>query len=174
VDGAELAVRAVLGQQVTVAAARTLAARLVTRYGTELAEPVGAITHLFPDPATLAAAELRGLGMPTARLRALSGLADALAAGDLVLDPGADRSAVHRQLLDLPGIGPWTASYVIMRAVGDPDVFLPTDVGVRHGLERLGAGSDPKTAAALAERWRPWRSYALLHLWGSAGSNGRN
>ncbi|MEN3359604.1 MAG: AraC family transcriptional regulator [Mycobacteriales bacterium] len=174
VDGAELAVRAVLGQQVTVAAARTLAGRLVTRYGTELADPLGTVTHLFPDPATLAGADLSGLGMPAARLRALTGLAGALAAGDLVLDPGADRVAVHRQLLDLPGIGPWTASYVIMRAVGDPDVFLPTDVGVRHGLERLGAGSDPRAAAALAECWRPWRSYALLHLWGSAGSNGRN
>jgi AraC family transcriptional regulator, regulatory protein of adaptative response / DNA-3-methyladenine glycosylase II len=173
VDGPELAVRAVLGQQVTVAAARTLAARLVVRYGAPLAEPVGPITHLFPTAATLAAADLSGLGMPAARIRALTALASALADGDLVLDPGVDRAAVRRQLLDLPGVGPWTASYVTLRAVGDPDVFLPTDAGVRHALHRLGADSDPRAAAELAERWRPWRSYALLHLWGSLTTDER-
>jgi AraC family transcriptional regulator of adaptative response / DNA-3-methyladenine glycosylase II len=171
VDGAELAVRAVLGQQITVTAARTLAARLVTRYGPPLAEPTGAVTHLFPAPATLAAADLAGLGMPGARIGALTALAATLAAGDLELDPGADRVAVHRQLLDLPGIGPWTASYITMRALGDPDVFLPTDVGVRHALTRLDA--DPRSAAELAEGWRPWRSYALLQLWGSLSTDER-
>jgi AraC family transcriptional regulator of adaptative response / DNA-3-methyladenine glycosylase II len=173
VDGAELGVRAVLGQQITVAAARTLAARLVSRYGTPLAEPAGPVTHLFPTAAALAAADLSRLGMPAARIRALTALVGTLAAGDLALDPGADRAAVRRQLLDLPGVGPWTASYVTLRAVGDPDVFLPTDVGVRHALDRLGADSDPRAAAELAERWRPWRSYALLHLWGSLDTDER-
>jgi AraC family transcriptional regulator of adaptative response / DNA-3-methyladenine glycosylase II len=172
VDGAELAVRAVLGQQVSVAAARTLAGRLVARYGTELADPVGAVTHLFPEPVMLANADLSGLGMPGGRLRALTALTTALAKGDLELDPGADRTAVQQQLLDLPGIGPWTASYIAMRALGDPDVFLPTDIGVRNALRKLD--QDPETAAELAERWRPWRSYALLHLWGSLSTDERN
>jgi AraC family transcriptional regulator, regulatory protein of adaptative response / DNA-3-methyladenine glycosylase II len=177
VDGAELAVRAVLGQQVSVGAARTLAARLVARHGRPLAAPAGVVTHLFPDPATLAAvdpAELaRDVGMPAARARAVGTVSAALAGGDLVLDPGADRAEVRQRLLDLPGIGPWTAAYVAMRAIGDPDVFLPTDVGVRHALTRLGADPDPRAAATLADRWRPWRSYALLHLWGSLTPTGR-
>jgi AraC family transcriptional regulator of adaptative response / DNA-3-methyladenine glycosylase II len=173
VDGAELAVRAVLGQQITVAAARTLAGRLVARHGTPLADPVGTVSHLFPSPAALAAADLAGLGMPASRIRGLTALAGTLAAGDLTLDPGADRAAVRRELLDLPGVGPWTASYITLRAVGDPDVFLPTDAGVRHALARLGAAADPRAAAELAERWRPWRSYALLHLWGSLTTDER-
>jgi AraC family transcriptional regulator of adaptative response / DNA-3-methyladenine glycosylase II len=167
VDGAELAVRAVLGQQVTVAAARTLAARLTERYGTPLAAPVGSVTRLFPVPATLAAADLTGLGMPAARARAVGTLAAALASGDLVLDPGADRVDVRQRLLALPGIGEWTAAYVAMRALGDPDVFLPTDAGIRHALTRLALPAAPRAAAELAQRWRPWRSYALLLLWGT-------
>jgi AraC family transcriptional regulator, regulatory protein of adaptative response / DNA-3-methyladenine glycosylase II len=166
-DGAEMAVRAVLGQQITVAAARTLAGRLVERYGTPLAEPVGAVTHLFPPPADLAAADLAGLGMPASRLRTLTSVSTALHTGELVLDPGVDRAETERTLLALPGIGPWTAGYLAMRALGDPDVHLPTDAGVRIALDRLDLDSDPKAAAELAERWRPWRSYALFQLWGT-------
>ncbi len=163
VDGAEMAVRAVLGQQISVVAARTLAARLTDRYGTPLPVPHGPVDRLFPTPEALREVEI---GMPASRLRALRGLAAALADG-LALHPAVDRAATERQLLALPGIGPWTASYLAMRALRDPDVFLPTDVGVRHALTRLGLPADPVSAAALAETWRPWRSYALLHLWHS-------
>ncbi|MEV4440993.1 AlkA N-terminal domain-containing protein [Streptomyces sp. NPDC049577] len=158
-DAEELAVRAVLGQQVSVAAAVRLAATLVAAYGKPLAAPDGALTHVFPEPDTLADAALDELGMPESRKRALRTVATALADGTVRLDPGADRDFAERALLALPGIGPWTAGYIRMRALGDPDVFLPTDAGVRHGLTALGA-------SASAERsWRPWRSYALHHLW---------
>ena len=168
VDGAELAVRAVLGQQVSVAGARTMGGRLVAAAGTPLGEPVGGLTHLFPAPDQTADG-LDALGMPGARKRALAGLAEALAGDDLVLDPGADRPATEAQLLALPGIGPWTASYIAMRALADPDAFLPSDLGVRHALTGLGVASDPASAVGLAERWRPWRAYALQHLWASLG-----
>jgi AraC family transcriptional regulator of adaptative response / DNA-3-methyladenine glycosylase II len=105
--------------------------------------------------------------MPASRLWALRAIAGALAGGQLDLHPGADRAEAERRLLQLPGIGPWTASYLALRALRDPDVFLPTDVGVRHALDRLGVPSDPASAAMLAESWRPWRSYGLLQLWHS-------
>jgi AraC family transcriptional regulator of adaptative response / DNA-3-methyladenine glycosylase II len=101
--------------------------------------------------------------MPRARGRALVGLCAALAAGDIVLDRGADRDDVRRELVALPGIGPWTADYVALRALGHPDVFLPTDVGIRDALRLLG--HDPARSADLSERWRPWRSYAQVYLW---------
>lgn len=173
-DPAELAVRAVLGQQVTVAAARTLAGRLVAAHGTPLPSPAtgdggsggpgrGGLTHLFPAPAVLAEAPLTELGMPAARRETLRTLCAALADGRICLEPGADRAETERRLLALRGIGPWTAGYLRMRALGDPDVFLPGDAGVRHGLARLGA---PPAAAV---GWRPWSSYALHHLWLAAG-----
>jgi AraC family transcriptional regulator of adaptative response / DNA-3-methyladenine glycosylase II len=166
VDGAEVAVRAVLGQQVSVAAARTLAARLVASYGTPLAEPSGSLTHLFPSPERLAAVAVEELPGPRGRARALGALAAALASGELDLDRGADRTAAATALVALPGIGSWTASYVALRALGDPDAFLATDLGVRRALDALAPGADP---AAVAEAWRPWRSYALMHLWTSLG-----
>ena len=167
VDGAELAIRAVLGQQVSVAAARRLGARLTAAFGKPLERPEspGALTHCFPAVATLADADPASLPMPRSRARALIGLAAALASGDLSLDAGASRDDAETRLLALPGIGPWTAGYIRMRALSDPDAFLPTDAGVRHGLAALGAASDPGSAARLAESWRPWRSYALQHLW---------
>jgi AraC family transcriptional regulator of adaptative response / DNA-3-methyladenine glycosylase II len=151
---------------VSVASARRLAARVVAAYGSPLAEPDGTLTHLFPSPSALAAAS--ELPLPAARARAVVALSAAVAAGDLDLDRGADRAATQAALLALPGIGPWTASYVALRALGDPDAFLPTDLGVRAAVATLAPGADP---VALAEAWRPWRSYALLHLWTSLGDN---
>jgi len=179
VDGSELALRAVLGQQVSVAAARRLGARLVATYGKPLSRPDGPLTHCFPTAETLAAADPAALPMPRGRALALTGLAAALASGELSLDPGAERDRAEAVLLALPGIGPWTASYIRMRALSDPDAFLPADVGVLAALSRLGAlsrsagpietgptaGTGPaararnaKAAAGLAESWRPWRS----------------
>ncbi len=165
VDGFEMAVKAVIGQQVSVAGARTVAGRLVTAYGKPLTRPDGGLTHHFPTADALADVDPETLPMPRARARTLVGLATAVAAGDLTLDPGADRDAVAASLLAMPGIGPWTVDYLRMRVLGDPDSFLPSDLGVRRGLERLGAAGDPRSAAARAEAWRPWRSYALMHLW---------
>ena len=163
VDGDEAAVRAVLGQQVSVAGANTVAGRLAREHGRPLSSDIPGLTHLFPDAATLAEVDPTTLPMPRARARALVALCAALASGDLALDRGPDRDDVRRRLLALPGVGPWTADYVSLRALGHPDVFLPGDVGVRRALFRLGR--DPADATGLAERWRPWRSYALLHLW---------
>jgi len=165
VDGAELAVRAVLGQQVSVPAARTGAGRLVAEHGEALARPRGAVTALFPAADVLAALDPALLAMPRARAAALVGLCRALAEGELRLDAGADRVEARRRLLALPGVGPWTAGYVAMRALGDPDVFLAEDLGVRHALRRLGGPDDPRRARALAAAWAPWRSYATQHLW---------
>jgi AraC family transcriptional regulator of adaptative response / DNA-3-methyladenine glycosylase II len=165
VDGAELAVRAVLGQQVSVAAARTTAGRLAARYGTPLSLPDGGLTRLFPEPAVLADADPAELPLPAARARALTRLAAALASGELSLDPGADRGAVLERLRSLPGVGEWTAAYVALRALGDPDAFPATDLGLRHGARRLGLPDAAPALRAHAERWRPWRAYAAEYLW---------
>jgi AraC family transcriptional regulator, regulatory protein of adaptative response / DNA-3-methyladenine glycosylase II len=174
VDGNELALRAVLGQQVSVAAARRLGARLVAAYGKPLERPEGTLTHCFPAAETLAEADPATLPMPRARAAALTGLAAALASGDLSLDPGAERDRASAQLLALPGIGPWTAGYIRMRALSDPDAFLPADVGVLEALGRLGVPGPrarlAREAVELAEGWRPWRSYAVQHLWASIES----
>jgi AraC family transcriptional regulator of adaptative response / DNA-3-methyladenine glycosylase II len=167
VDGDELAFRAVLGQQVSVAAARTLGERLVAAYGKPLPVPSGTLTHCFPDAPTLAAADPATLAkdvlhVPRSRADTLVGLAAALATGDVVLHPGADRDRETQRLLALPGIGPWTAGYVRMRALSDPDAFLPTDAGVIRALKRLG---HPGIPAEGPQAWRPWRSYAVHHLW---------
>jgi AraC family transcriptional regulator of adaptative response / DNA-3-methyladenine glycosylase II len=158
-DPGEIALRAVLGQQVSVAAARTVAARLSAAHGEPLSEPAGTVTHGFAASAALAELAPEELPMPRARARALIALAAALAGG---LDP-RDREA----LLALPGIGPWTADYVAMRC-GDPDVLLETDLGVLRGLRRLGHPADPSWLRRHAERWRPWRSTAVVHLWSAA------
>ena len=166
-DGTELLVRAVLGQQVSVAGARTLAARLVAAHGTPLATPVGAVTHAFPSADVVAGLSPEDFAMPRTRGAALIEACAHVADGRIVLDAGSDREATVRALEALRGIGPWTAGYVSMRALGDPDVFLPTDVGVRNALVALGRDGAPRAAAEAAERWRPWRSYALHHLWAS-------
>jgi len=167
VDGFELGVRAVLGQQVSVAGARTIAGRLVRRYGKPLTAPEGEVTYLFPEPASLVDADLSELGIPGSRQATVRALAEAVANGDLELDRGADRAEVASKMLALRGIGPWTAAYVAMRSLGDPDVFLPADLGVRRALEAAGQAGDQRSARSLAERWRPWRSYAVQYLWGS-------
>ncbi|PVG82606.1 AraC family transcriptional regulator [Nocardioides gansuensis] len=164
VDGNEVAVRAILGQQVSVTGARTTAARMVAEHGEQVATAVDGLTHLFPTAAAIAELDPEHLPMPRARGRALVGLCHVLAEGDIRLDRGDDRDATRSALLARPGIGPWTADYVAMRALGHPDVFLPTDIGTRDALRRLGVDTDPRE---LAETWRPWRSYAQVHLWRS-------
>jgi AraC family transcriptional regulator of adaptative response / DNA-3-methyladenine glycosylase II len=165
VDGFELAVRAVLGQQVTVRGARTLADRLVHALGTPLDSPSGGLTHLFPTAAAVAEGDLSSVGLTAARTRALRVLGAAVAGGEVDLDPGADREETAARLTALPGIGAWTAAYVAMRALGDPDAIPLGDLGLRRALEALGAPADARAVAARAERWRPWRAYAVMHLW---------
>ena len=172
VDGTELLVRAVIGQQVSVAGARTVAGRVAAALGDPLpdslraapAVPMG-LTIAFPDAAALAGADPTTFSMPRARGLALTTACGLVADGTVDLDPGSDRDEVERRLLAVKGIGPWTTAYLAMRALSDPDVFLATDLGVLRGLAKLGGPADPKAAAAIAERWRPWRSYALHHLW---------
>jgi AraC family transcriptional regulator of adaptative response / DNA-3-methyladenine glycosylase II len=171
VDGDELVVRAVLGQQVSVPGARTLAGRLAAAHGRPLAAPVGRVTREFPTATALAAVAPADLPMPASRAAALHRVTELLASGDIVLDPGADRDEMSARLLAVPGIGPWTVAYVRMRALGDPDAFMAGDLGVRRALERLGRPGDERAARALAERWRPYRAYALQYLWWGAGED---
>ena len=167
-DGFELAVRAVIGQQVSVPGARTVAGRLVEAAGDPLPEPSGSVTHLFPTPEALAALAEREPGvfaMPAGRRRALVALAEAVIDGSVVIDPGADPQELRSSLVALPGIGPWTAEYVAMRALRDPDAFMSTDLGIRRGARSIGLPDDPTQLVAASESWRPWRSYAMTHLW---------
>lgn len=162
-DPAEFAVRAVIGQQVSTAAARTHAARLVTAYGTPVADPDGGLTHLFPDPHTLTALTDDELAMPRSRKRTLRGLVAALADGTVDLD--GDVATARTTLGALPGIGPWTVDSVAMRALGDPDAFLPTDLGIRYAAPVLGLPERDRDLVAHAEAWRPYRAYATQYLW---------
>jgi len=159
-DPFEMAVRAILGQQVSVAGATTIAGRLVRRCGAALAEPVGGLTHLFPAPAVLAAADLAGIGLTTRRAATVTRFARAVARGDLLLDAPLGLDDFSERMVRLPGIGPWTAQYVAMRALGEPDGFPASDLGLKHASQ----GWD---LAARSETWRPWRAYAALHLWAS-------
>jgi AraC family transcriptional regulator of adaptative response / DNA-3-methyladenine glycosylase II len=214
VDGFEMAVRAIVGQQVSVAGARTTLGRLIRaarpepptgsvedpESGAALPGPTaagaaspgagaggsalpgaGAGGSALPGagaggsvggglvgfPAASVVAELpdEAFGMPVARRQSIRALARAVAAGELDLEPGTDRDAATKRLMDLPGVGAWTAGYVAMRAIGDPDIFLPTDLAVRRGARALGLPDDPRALAEHAQRWRPWRSYALIRLW---------
>ena len=164
-DGAELAIRAVLGQQISVAAARTAAAGLAAGLGRPLPAPDGTLTHAFPSPAALADAPDELLRMPRSRQRTVRILATELAAGDLDVRRGADPTALRAALVALPGIGPWTAEYVAMRAAGDPDAFPASDLGLLRSAAALGLPSDPRGLAAHAERWRPFRSFGAQRLW---------
>ena len=169
VDGSELAIRAVLGQQVSVAAARTHTLRLVTLYGTPLPSPIGSLRFAFPSPARLAeeGPELPGLRLPASRRRTVYWLARALASGEVPpLVPGGDPAPTLYALRRLPGIGPWTASYIALRALGDPDAFPSQDLGVLRALrERTGKTWTAQEAERRSEPWRPFRAYATLHLW---------
>jgi AraC family transcriptional regulator of adaptative response / DNA-3-methyladenine glycosylase II len=153
-DGFELLVRTVLAQQVSVASAHTFARRLVDAYGKPLDVPVGSLRSCFPTAEAMADASYDGIGLTGARIRTLRAIASAHASGDLPLDPSADRDETRARLLTMPGVGPWTADYVAMRALGDPDAFPATDLVLRRMTEGLAP-----------QRWRPWRAYAAIHLW---------
>jgi AraC family transcriptional regulator of adaptative response / DNA-3-methyladenine glycosylase II len=166
VDGFEVAVRAILGQQITVKAASTVAGRFVEAYGDAIETPHAALTRLFPTPATVAAldaSDIASRGIIAARARAIVALARAMATGSLRLDPTADVDATIAALETLPGVGPWTAQYIAMRALAWPDAFPHPDVAVLKAMKR------PSNAKALeaSAQWRPWRAYAVLHLWKS-------
>lgn len=165
VDEAEFAVRAVLGQQVSTAAARTHAARLVTAHGEPVDDPEGGLTHLFPAPEALAALDPAALAMPRTRRTTFTTLVSQLADGTLQLGVESDWSETRARLLDLPGFGPWTVDVIAMRALGDPDAFLPTDLGIRRAAQELGLPSTPAALTARAAAWRPWRAYAVQYLW---------
>lgn len=165
VDAAEFAVRAVLGQQVSTAAARTHAGRLVAAHGTPVDDPEGGLTHLFPGPEALAGLDPESLALPRSRRTTLLTLVRALADGELRLDVDSDWEEARARLLALPGFGPWTTEAVAMRALGDPDAFLPGDLGVRRAAQNLGLPSTPAALTARAAQWRPWRAYAVQYLW---------
>ena len=165
-DGFEVAVRAILGQQVTVVAARTVAGRFVAAFGDPLDTPFASLNRIFPAAervAELPYGRIARLGMPGARARTVRALARAVADGDLDLMPNADIDATLDKLRALPGVGEWTAQYIAMRALAWPDAFPHTDLGV---MKALGETS-PKRVLAAGEAWRPWRAYAVMHLWNS-------
>ncbi|MDN3293956.1 AlkA N-terminal domain-containing protein [Streptomyces ficellus] len=164
-DPAEFAVRAVLGQQVSTAAARTHAARLVTAHGTPVEDPEGGLTHLFPAPEALAALDPEALALPRSRRTTLTTLIGALADGSLRLGTDSDWEEARARLGVLPGFGPWTVEVIAMRGLGDPDAFLPGDLGVRRAAAALGLPSTPAALTARAAAWRPWRAYAVQYLW---------
>ena len=166
-DAFECAVRAVLGQQVSVAAARTLAGRIVERIGEPVATTVAGLDRLFPTPQVLAAANLDGLGLTGARVTALKALAVAVTEGRVAFDRPAEE--IVASLVELPGFGEWTAQYIALRALGEPDAFLSADLIVRRMAAGGGAPLTIKELERRAEAWRPWRGYAVMHLWCAAG-----
>jgi AraC family transcriptional regulator of adaptative response / DNA-3-methyladenine glycosylase II len=190
-DPFEMSVRAVLGQQITVKAARTLAGRFAAALGEKILTPFEDLTYTFPGPEKILKIEktkapflqsdiskktqsaenyLGALGITGARSRSIYALAEALSAGKIDLSPGADPEAETQKLLSLPGFGPWTVQYIGMRALSWPDAFPHTDYGIQKAL----AGKSPKEILALAESWRPWRAYAAINLWNSLGPKKQN
>ncbi|MGH8041402.1 MAG: AlkA N-terminal domain-containing protein [Rudaea sp.] len=167
-DGFEIAVRAVLGQQISVAAARTLATRLVERFGTPVPMPDGETVNLFPLPQTLANADLVRIGLTRARANTLTALARALCDGDVDFDPQQSLDRFVARWTQLPGIGAWTAQYIAMRALSHPDAFPAGDLVLRKALADRGAPPSARMLESIAERWRPWRAYAVMHLWRNA------
>lgn len=167
-DGLELAIRAVLGQQITVVVAIRLAGKLVAQYGQALSTPHAGITHLFPTPEVLAAADLATLGMPKARGRTLSGVAQALLDDPQLFEPKASLQDGVARLVALPGIGEWTAQYIAMRQLREVDAFASGDIGLINALAALEGGPvSARQLLARAEAWRPLRAYAAQHLWTS-------
>jgi AraC family transcriptional regulator of adaptative response / DNA-3-methyladenine glycosylase II len=165
----ELAVRAILGQQVSVRGASTLAGRLVRRCGEPTALDLPGVTHLFPSAVRLAEADLASIGLPAARAEAIRALARAVADGSLVLDGSRELEASIADLRALPGIGEWTAQYIAMRALHEPDALPAGDLGLRKALAKGGRRPSRTEVMTLAEAWRPFRAYAVLHLWRSLG-----
>jgi AraC family transcriptional regulator of adaptative response / DNA-3-methyladenine glycosylase II len=178
VDAEEIVFRALIGQQISVAAARTALTRLTEALG----EPVdlrmpgepgpasGGFTRLFPTAAAIAERGREVLRGPGRRIDAIVGAAEALAEGRLTIDIGESRDDLEQRLLALPGIGPWTAGYIALRVLGSPDVLLTGDLALRQGAARLGLPSEPRALAAHANAWAPWRSYAGMHLWPRGGA----
>lgn len=175
-DPFELAVRAILGQQVSVLAARTLAGRLVAACGRRISSSrPGEPGWLFPAPRDLLAADLTSLGLTRARAAALRGLAEAILEDPSLLSGGADLETSAARLQELPGVGPWTAQYIAMRALREPDAFPATDLGLLRAVGARGGRATPARLLRRAARWRPWRAYAVMHLWTSDGTeDGRN
>jgi AraC family transcriptional regulator of adaptative response / DNA-3-methyladenine glycosylase II len=165
VDAGEFAVRVVLGQQVSTAAARTHAARLVAAHGEPADDPAGGLTHLFPAMSVLAGLDPATLGLPETRRATLCALAAALAGGEIDLGVGSDWARARAQLTALPGLGPWSVETIAMRGLGDPDAFVPGDLGVRAAARQLGLPATPAALTRRAEGWRPWRAYAVQYLW---------
>jgi AraC family transcriptional regulator of adaptative response / DNA-3-methyladenine glycosylase II len=165
VDAPELAVRTVVGQQVSTKAARTHSGRLVAAYGDPVTDPGGGLTHLFPATVTLASLDPAELAFPQARRTTLISLVGALAAGEIDLGPASDWRKARAQLARLPGFGPWTIETIAMRALGDPDAFVPTDLGIRRAARDIGLPVSPPRLTRQAAAWRPWRAYAVQYLW---------
>jgi AraC family transcriptional regulator of adaptative response / DNA-3-methyladenine glycosylase II len=168
-DPFEACIRAIVGQQISVKAATTILGRIAQECGKQVPFEEQGITRLFPDPAALAQAKLASAGLPAARLATIRDLARRVDGGKIVLSPETDADEIARNLREIPGIGEWTVSYVRLRGLGDPDVLLSQDLGVRKAL--AANGKLPKSSAIekRAESWRPWRSYAVLHLWAMNG-----
>ena len=165
VDGAEMALRVVLGQQVSTAAARTHAARLAAAHGTPIEDPSGGLTRVFPAPELLCDLDPIELAMPRSRRAAFLALSRELADGTLELGTGADVARARHHLAGMAGIGPWTREMIAMRALGDPDAFPASDSGVMRGAASVGLPVTPATLLARSRRWHPWRSYAVQYLW---------
>jgi AraC family transcriptional regulator, regulatory protein of adaptative response / DNA-3-methyladenine glycosylase II len=168
VDAAEMAVRAVIGQQVSTAAAQTHGARLAERYGQPVADHAGGLTRLFPDMTVLAEIDPAALAMPASRRQSVLAVARAVASGTLDLGAGADWEVARSVLASLPGVGPWTVEIVAMRGLGDPDAFTPSDLGVRQAAAGSGLAASPAALIKRAARWRPWRAYAVQYLWATS------
>ena len=167
-DGFELAIRAVLGQQITVTAAARLAGRLVATYGDRLAEPDGDLTHVFPRPERLAPADLTALGMPRSRAAALSAVAAAAVADRHLFDANCELEDAVKRLRSIRGVGEWTAQYIALRQLREPDAFPAADLGLMRAIaSREGRDHSSSELLDRAHAWRPWRAYAAQHLWTS-------
>jgi AraC family transcriptional regulator of adaptative response / DNA-3-methyladenine glycosylase II len=175
-DPYEIGVRAIVGQQVTVAGASTLAGRLVERHGKRLPAPAArGLTHTFPPPSTLAAGDLDGIGLTRTRARAVGAFAAAVAADRVRLDSSVPLDELVGAIAGVPGVGPWTAQYIALR-MGQPDALPASDLGLRRALADPAAGSALPSAAdvsARARAWRPWRALAAVHLWTSGHATAR-
>jgi AraC family transcriptional regulator, regulatory protein of adaptative response / DNA-3-methyladenine glycosylase II len=164
-DGFEMAVRAVIGQQITVAGARNLLGKLVARYGANIPDAGDGLTHVFPPPDRLIGKDLAALGMPRARAVTISSLAQAALVDSALFERGASLEAAVSKLCAVPGIGNWTAQYIAIRALREPDAFPASDIGLLRALAENGVRPTPQAVASRAQAWRPWRAYAAQHLW---------